>query len=215
MTSPIRVVVAHSDAMLRDVVTSALDVDDIEVMAAVSTHAEALAALDRMPDHAPHVAVMEVSGDHHRPSVEQAAQRHRVLVISDHEAPDTVLALLELGVAGYLLQDIPTDWLPASVRELANGGAVLQPAISALVLDQWRRLRAGAGLINHRVRPLTPREKEILGYVAQGLPAKHIAAALGVTLKTIENHKIRIFDKLGARTQAEAAYLAISQGLVS
>lgn len=214
MTSPIRVVVSHSDAMLRDVVASALDVDDIEVVAAVTTHGEALAVLDQIPGR-PHVAVMEVSGDHHRPSVEQAAQRHRVLVISDHEAPDTVLALLELGVAGYLLQDIPTDWLPASVRELANGGAVLQPAISALVLDQWRRLRAGAGLINHRVRPLTPREKEILGYVAQGLPAKHIAAALGVTLKTIENHKIRIFDKLGARTQAEAAYLAISQGLVS
>jgi DNA-binding NarL/FixJ family response regulator len=201
--------------MMRDVVTSALDAEDIEVVAAVPTHAEALAELARLQDHIPHVAVLEVAGDHHRPSVEQAAARHLVLVISDEAAPDKVLALLEVGASGFLLQDIPTAWLPASVRELARGGVVLQPAISALVLDQWRRLRAGAGLLNHRVRPLTPREKEILGYVAQGMSAKHIASELGVTLKTIENHKIRIFDKLGARTQAEAAYLAISQGLVS
>jgi DNA-binding NarL/FixJ family response regulator len=87
-----------------------------------------------------------------------------------------------------------------------------------MLLEQWRRLRdAGRiGTVGGGVSPsLTVREMDVLVAMADGLPAKAVARRLGVAVKTVENHKIRIYDKLGVRTQAHAVSLAISQGLLT
>jgi DNA-binding NarL/FixJ family response regulator len=82
-------------------------------------------------------------------------------------------------------------------------------------LQQWRRLRSAPVLSAGEKRPrLTPRELEILIKMTDGLATKAIARSLGVAVKTVENHKIRIFDKLGVRTQAHAVAMAIGHGLV-
>jgi DNA-binding CsgD family transcriptional regulator len=62
---------------------------------------------------------------------------------------------------------------------------------------------------------LTVREHDVLVAMADGLPAKSIARRLGMAVKTVENHKIRIYDKLGVRTQAHAVAVAIGQGLLA
>jgi len=94
---------------------------------------------------------------------------------------------------------------------------VLGPVATATVLDQWRKLREPArGTITGGVASsLTVREHDVLTAMADGLPAKSIARRLGMAVKTVENHKIRIYDKLGVRTQAHAVSLAISQGLLT
>jgi DNA-binding NarL/FixJ family response regulator len=90
----------------------------------------------------------------------------------------------------------------------------LNPPVVTLILEQWRRLRAQPVQFGARRRPvLTPRELDVLAAMTEGLAAKAIAARLGVALKTVENHKIRVFDKLGVRTQAHAVTVAMAYGL--
>src|SRR5207249_11530563 len=93
-----------------------------------------------------------------------------------------------------------------------DGAAALHPVAAGTILSQWRRLRVAQSAMTRN--SLTPRESEILAAMADGHAAKAIARQLGVALKTVENHKIRIFDKLGARSQAQAVALAIGQGLL-
>ena len=62
---------------------------------------------------------------------------------------------------------------------------------------------------------LTPRELEVLVALAEGLTTKAIASRLGVAMKTVESHKVRLFDKLGARTQAHAVSIAVGRHLVA
>jgi DNA-binding NarL/FixJ family response regulator len=140
----------------------------------------------------------------------------RVVVLSDDVSPDRLTRLLERGVSGYLLFDTPPTQVAEAVVAVATGAAVLSPAVAGTVLEQWRWLRS-----RNRVdaaasgTQLTPREREVLAAMAEGLGAKTIARRLGIAIKTVENHKIRIFDKLGARSQAHAVSLAISRGLLA
>lgn len=205
-----RAVVAHSDPLVRDVIGAALGEGGIAV-----TPTSMESVLTTTEDADPDVVVVETARRSHVRSVTQMAARWPVLAVSADETPDHVLGLLQAGVRGFVSDDVPPQRLVTATRTVADGGTALSNRMSRLVLDQWRSLRSGEALRPSRARSLTPREHEILGFVAQGLPAKAIAGELGVSLKTIENHKIRIFDKLGARTQAEAAFLAVSQGLVT
>ena len=141
----------------------------------------------------------------------------RVIVVCDDPSPERLTRILALGAHGYLRHDTTPEQVLDAVESVAGGAAVLGPAATATVLDQWRRLRSPVrGVVGGGVpASLTVREHDVLGAMADGLSAKSIARHLGMALKTVENHKIRIYDKLGVRTQAHAVSLAISQGLLS
>lgn len=142
----------------------------------------------------------------------------RVIVVCDDPSPERLTRILSLGAHGYLRHDTTPEQVLDAVESVAGGAAVLGPAATATVLEQWRRLRepgAGGLVVTGGVAPsLTARERDVLAAMADGLPTKLIARRLGVAVKTVENHKIRIYDKLGVRTQAHAVSLAISQGLL-
>lgn len=211
MSANLRVALAHSDGMLRDIVVSALRNHGMEVTILGGAEAGYLS----LEPHGADVAVVEMNSAAELPGIAELAATTPVLIIGDEVAPDRVLGVIERGASGFISHDIDGDALAAAVKDVAAGGIAFEPAFGRMFLDQWRALRTGGGLLDHKVRPLTLREKEVLHLVAQGTPAKKIATQLGVSLKTVENHKTRIFDKLGARNQTEAAYMAVSQGLVS
>ena len=83
------------------------------------------------------------------------------------------------------------------------------------ILDQWRRLRNEPEAAVERRATLTAREQDVLEAMVDGLATKAIARRLGVAPKTIENHKLRVFDKLGVRTHAHAVSVALAHGLIS
>jgi DNA-binding NarL/FixJ family response regulator len=103
-----------------------------------------------------------------------------------------------------------------AIEAVAGGASVLGPAATTTVLDQWRRLRepAALGASGRLSKALTPREHDVLEAMGDGLSAKLIAQRLGMAVKTVENHKIRVFDKLGVHTQAQAVALAIGHGML-
>jgi two-component system nitrate/nitrite response regulator NarL len=141
----------------------------------------------------------------------------RVIVVCDDPSPERLTRILSLGAHGYLRHDTTPEQVLDAVESVAGGAAVLGPVATATVLDQWRRLREPnrSGVNGGVPAELTPREHDVLAAMADGLPAKSIARRLGMAVKTVENHKIRIYDKLGVRTQAQVVSLAISQGLLT
>jgi len=141
----------------------------------------------------------------------------RVIVVCDDPSPERLTRILALGAHGYLRHDTTPEQVLDAVESVAGGAAVLGPAATATVLEQWRRLRepgVAPGAHGGVAPALTAREHDVLTAMADGLAAKSIARRLGMAVKTVENHKIRIYDKLGVRTQAHAVSLAISQGLL-
>lgn len=132
--------------------------------------------------------------------------------------PDgTSVRLLALGVRGVLPDDSTAEEIDAAV-DAATAGLVVLPAERVGELVRARttvprdaaRPRPG----EQRVPSLTPREQEILGMLAEGLPNKLIASRLGISDHTVKTHLEAVFDKLGASTRAEAVARAVRAGLL-
>jgi len=211
---PPRAVLADRSLFRRGLVDRVLSDRGIEV---VGHAADARELLDLCRVTRPTVVVMDISvadGDLGTAVSEIERTAASVLVVSGDASPEHLTFVLEAGASGYLLYDSAPHQLADAVHAMAGGGAVLDPAATRTVLRQWRRLRAG-GRGNWGVRStLTPRETDVLAGMVDGLATKAIARRLGVALKTVENYKIHVFDKLGVRTQAEAVALAIGHGLL-
>jgi len=214
--APVRVVLAEPSRLIRSLLRIALSGPGTVVVAETSSLADVpgLCETER-----PDVLVANCSfgdGDLEAVLVDVLGAGARVLVVARQTSPERLTALLASGAAGYLVHDTAPDAVLDGVLAVAAGDVVLHPVAASLVVDQWRRLRGttAAGVSNERLT-LTPREVEVLAAMADGLSNKAIARRLGVVVKTVENHKTRVFDKLGVKTQAHAVGLAISHGLLA
>ena len=134
----------------------------------------------------------------------------RVLIVSMHGDGEHVLGMLDAGIDGYLLKQSPPAELRGGVLRVHAGERVLhQRVLSGLVARATGRDAAPP------VEALTEREREVLGLLAEGATSKEIAAALGLAAKTVENHRSRILDKLGAVNSAVAVRTALAHGLLA
>lgn len=217
MRSVPRAVLADRSRFRRALVDRVLSDSGVEVVGHATDPVE---LLDVCRATHPKVVIMDVAaedggldGGFSAALTELGREGISVLVVSESAAPEHLTFVLEAGASGFLLYDTAPNQLAEAVYVLAEGGAVLDPAAARTVLRQWRRLRA-TGWTGGARPALTPRETDVLAGMVDGLATKAIARRLGVALKTVENHKIHIFDKLGVRTQAEAVALAIGHGLL-
>jgi DNA-binding NarL/FixJ family response regulator len=138
----------------------------------------------------------------------------RMIILSADPSPERLSQLLARDLCGYLSHDAGPDEVVGAIKAVARGEVALNPEVLGTIVHQWRRLRAQPVSVGSRRRPaLTPRELDILTAMTDGLAAKAIAVRLGVALKTVENHKIRIFEKLGVRSHAHAVTVALAHGL--
>jgi DNA-binding NarL/FixJ family response regulator len=138
-----------------------------------------------------------------------AAPGARVLVVSRRAEAASALGALEAGAAGYLLKRREPAELRAAVRRAAAGELALDPDLVGLVLAR------ATGRDAAPAEALTERERKVLGLVAEGATSKEIAAALGLRPKTVENHRGRLLDKLGAANSAAAVRAALAHGLLA
>lgn len=140
---------------------------------------------------------------------EVLAATTRVLVVGERSCAGSVPELLLGGASGYLvLEECRAEDLWTAVQDAAAGGATLHPGIAALVLRQWREARA-------QTRPeLTAKEQEVLRAMLSGDPVKSIARHLGLSARTVDAHRSRIYVKLGVRSHAQAVRRALDLGLL-
>ncbi len=137
-------------------------------------------------------------------AVRTRVPRVGVIVLAMRERDEDFLVWADIGIAGYLGPDTSSRDLISTVRRAAAGEVVCPPRLTALLLNRYadrsndRATRAG-------IHALTPREREIVELLADGLPNKLIARRLHVALPTVKNHVHSILDKWDVRSRGEAA----------
>jgi DNA-binding NarL/FixJ family response regulator len=137
-----------------------------------------------------------------------------VLVLTTFRDEELLSDALRAGAAGFVLKDSPAEELIRAVRIVAEGEAVLDPAITARVLDTYRAA-PGPATGNPSLDRLTSREAAVLGLIGRGLSNDEIAAELVISVVTVKSHVGNIFHKLGVRDRAAAVVYAFDHGVVS
>ena len=122
----------------------------------------------------------------------------RILLVTDALDIRRALDLVQKGVTGVIDTERSPEELAEAVSILAVGGAALPEEMVAIIVGEWRMAKRAGGVAGG-TPDLTSRELEVLGAMSDGLSTKAVARLLGITSKTVENHKTRIFDKLGVR----------------
>lgn len=139
------------------------------------------------------------------------APQVKVIALSMHADKRYVAEMLKAGARGYLLKDGVGEEVVRAIREVMAGGVYLAQRVAGTVVQDYVQRLAGGD----DPGGLTPREREVLALVADGRSSKEIAAALHVSPKTIETHRLQIMGKLELHSVAQLTKYAIRQGLTS
>jgi DNA-binding NarL/FixJ family response regulator len=212
----VRVLVVDDEAIVRDGLKAIIDLEnDLEVVAEAGDGMEALAAVR---DHGPDVALVDVQ----MPSMDgieltrrltALAEPPKVVVLTTFDKNEYVYEAMRAGASGFLLKDVRRGQLTDAVRAVVRGDTLLAPSITRRLVEQFCRTPTGAAS-QASLASLTPREREVLTLIGQGLSNADMAGALFVSNSTVKTHVARVLTKLGLRDRAQAVIVAYETGLV-
>nr|WP_264373617.1 response regulator transcription factor [Paenibacillus psychroresistens] len=145
----------------------------------------------------------------------------KVLILTTFDDAELIMRVLENGVHGYLLKDMPSEAIISAIHTVYNGGTVLQPDITALLLKEFKKMSEWNPDKAHplnKIQPdglelLTEREKEVLALLGQGLNNKEMADLLFITEGTMKNHVSNLIAKLGLRDRTQAAVFSVRHSI--
>jgi len=137
-----------------------------------------------------------------------------VLALTTFDDDEVLAGMLRAGAAGFVLKGVPAEDLQRAVRVVAEGGAWLDPAVTARVLATYRSAPVPAAP-NAEIAALTAREREVLALLGEGKTNAEIAAALVVSEGTVKTHINHVFTKLNLRDRAAAVVFAFDHHLVT
>jgi DNA-binding NarL/FixJ family response regulator len=137
----------------------------------------------------------------------------RIVILSAHSDDEYIERTRAAGVAGFLEKQTSAEILTKAIREIAKGHTFYSPSVAKRLSDD-RRPRDRDGLLKHNGTRLTSRESEVLQLVAEGSANKQVAAALGISVKTVEKHRQHLMDKLNIHDTAGLTRYAISTGVI-
>lgn len=210
---PIRIVIADDHRILREGVARLLaDQPDFEIVGEAADGREAVELARRLQ---PDVVLMDVTmpelnGIDAAARVRVEAPAVRVLAMSMHIDTAVVTRMLQAGATGYVIKGCGFDELCAALRATVANRRHLSSQVSD---GAGRACVEQAGARARGRNTLTRREREVLQLLAEGKPTKVIAAKLGLSTKTVENHRKQLRDKLGLHSIAELTKYAIREGL--
>ncbi len=219
----IQVFILSQQFLLRQGIEHSLSaVEDIEVSGATELDAGVLSTIGNLP---PDVALVDIDGPSDNGlalarKIKQLSPNIGVIVLTSNPNDAQLFQALKAQAAAYLEKEVTADQLVDTIRRVARGehpineGLVTRPKVAEQVLQQFHELSQRYEAETF-ISPLTPRETEILNYIAQGYLNKQIAVKLGISEQTIKNHVTSILRKLNANARTEAVVLAIKQGLIS
>jgi len=197
------------------------DIDDIAISGVTGVSEEVLKAIDNLP---PDVALLDIDGPSENGldlarKIKQRSPNIGVIVLTSSVDDNQLFLALKAQAVAYVSKEITADKLIDIVRRVARGehpineSLTARPRVAEHVLQQFQELSSRSEA-EAFISPLTPREIEILQYIAQGYLNKQIAAELGISEQTIKNHVTSILRKLNANARTEAVVVAIKQGLI-
>ncbi|CAN5617179.1 response regulator transcription factor [soil metagenome] len=133
----------------------------------------------------------------------------QVVMLTASTSDHILVSAIEAGAAGFIDKSRSVAEVVSAVRSAAAGESLVSPKLLARLLPRLRRQEGG------RVDALTEREREVLGYLADGLSNADIAAKMTVSVHTVRNHIVNLSAKLGAHSKLEALAIAVRKGLIS
>ncbi|HWZ58504.1 MAG TPA: response regulator transcription factor [Gemmatimonadaceae bacterium] len=206
MSSPsIRVIAADDHPIVRAGLAAVIaEESDLEFVGGAGDGAEAL-ALYRAEQ--PDVTLMDlrmpgVGGVEAIRAIRAEFPAARIIALTTYEGDDDIHRALEAGAVGYLLKDMLPTVVVDAVRAVHRGQRVIPPVVAGRLAEYTPRVE------------LTPREREVLEFLARGLSNSDIAIAIGRTDETVKIHLKRIFAKLNAAGRTEAVMVALQRGII-
>jgi DNA-binding NarL/FixJ family response regulator len=214
MAQPIRILIVDDHAVVRRGLIMVLRLEeDFEIVGEAENGKIALAMASQLhPDLVLlDFAMPEMDGAETAKTLKQTMPATKVLVLSGVEVDDRVLDLLATGVDGYIIKDIEPDELAQAIRTVARGEAYLHPSLAKRVLTRMNTKQKSQPVVQVR---LTPREKEVLHWMATASTYREIAEQLFVSEETIRSHAKRILSKFNQPNRAQAVLAAVRMGLL-
>ena len=222
-TNKIRVLIVSQQVLFRQGVELVLSsMKDLEISGTADFNNGIALALDELP---PDVAIIDIDG----PSdigltlarrMKQRLPSIGIVMLTSNPNDAQLFQALKAQAAAYLGKEIAADHLVGAIRRVARGEHIIneslttRPKVADQVLHQFQELSWGTEDEDF-ISPLTPRETEILNYIAQGYLNKQIALVLGISEQTIKNHVTSVLRKLNANARTEAVVMGLKQGIIS
>ena len=218
----IQVLIVSQQFLFRQGIEHSLSsIEDIEISGAAEVNSEVLSVIDTI---LPDVALVDIDatsldGLKLARKIKQRSPSVGVVMFTSNPDDTQLFEVLKAQAVAYLSKEVTTDELVDIIRRVAHGehpineSLTTQPKVAEQILQQFQELSWQSDAVAFIV-PLTPRETEILNYVAQGLANKQIALKLSISEQTIKNHVTSILRKLNANARTEAVVIAIKQGLI-
>ena len=213
----VRVLIVDDDALVRSGLRLMLDgAEGIRIVGEAADGDEVPAAVDAC---APDVVLLDlrmprVNGITALRRLAARARPPRVIVLTTFDADQNVLQALRAGAAGFLLKDTPPARISAAVRAVAAGDPMLSPQITRRLMDRAATAADAAEQARTRLAGLTPRERDVVLALAEGLANAEIATSLEMSVATVKAHVSRVLEKLELSNRTQAALLAHDAGPV-
>jgi DNA-binding NarL/FixJ family response regulator len=212
------VLIADDQALVRVGLRKILDSEpEITVAGEASDGQDAIASARRLR---PDVVLMDIrmpvlDGIEATRRIVGAQPATRVLILTTFGLDGYVYDALRAGASGFMLKDAPAEQIAAAVRIIASGEALLAPAVTRAVIEEFARHPAPPPGPPRAVADLTPREREVLDLLSRGLSNPEICRQLVISEATAKTHVARILQKLGLRDRIQAVIYAYENGLVT
>lgn len=204
----IRVLVVDDHGVLRDGLGRLIAAE--EAMELVGTAADGREAVDRTLALRPDVVLMDLEmpvmdGIEATREIVARVTDVAVLVLTSFSDRQRITDALDAGAVGYLLKDAAADDVVRGIRAAAAGGSPLDPRAARSLLE--------ATSAHDPLEGLSPREREVLAALLEGLPNKLIARRLGISEKTVKTHLTSVFRQIGVTDRVQAVLWAERQGV--
>jgi len=212
--SPLRIALIEDQAAIREMLTEMLTRHaGAEIVGEAATGAEGLALVQRLQ---PDVVLLDIqlpgmSGIEFLRRLRRATDRTKVLVFSARQEAHVIRSLVQEGIHGYVNKTQHFGELRQAIERVGRGGTWFDEAFGQTVRDALANPRAQA---DRQIEMLTPREREVALLIALSHSSKEVAARLGLSIKTAENHRSNLMRKLGVRDVAGLVRYLVRQGLI-
>lgn len=215
MGKKIRILLADDHTILRAGIRALIEAEPD--MLVVGEAEDGHSAVQMTGELSPDVVLMDIAMPLLN-GLEATRQIHRshpyikVLILSMHENEEYIRQVLAHGAMGYILKDAAAHDLLEAIRAVQRGEAVLSPAVTRLVIEDY--LRWGDLSANQSSNGLSPREHEVLQLIAEGYTNKQIAEILCISIKTVQAHRGNIMSKLDLHDRSDLVKYAIRKKII-
>ena len=218
-TRKIRLVLADDHTVLRVGVRSFLEEQTSPVFEVVGEAQSGEQAVQLVERFQPDLLLLDLSmpgmgGLETTLELRKRGNQSKILILTQFSESIYLRRLLEAGANGYILKSARGEELISSIRAVISGGTYIDPQMAGSLVSNALNETATPPAAEEAYARLSPRERQILKLIAEGMSNKEIASSLNLAVKTVMSHRVNLMDKLGIRNRSKLVQFAIQVGLL-